>query len=249
MEISSSTWKSYIQKLRKVNDKAADLIRQYIEKNGFPSSKAEVGKLINFAYSVSTQYGEAAATLAAEMYEASAMISGKLIAPALPAMPPEIDEVARSVVGTISNNNISLVANAIARLVKRTAEDTTLENAIRDGAEFAWIPSGDTCAFCIMLASNGWQRAGKKALKKGHAEHIHANCDCTYMARFDSSVSVAGYDPDEYLQIYENAPGSTWEEKLNSMRREKYEKNKDEINAQKRAAYLEKKNASTQDGQ
>ena len=53
-----------------------------------------------------------------------------------------------------------------------------LKNAVRDGAEWAWVPHGDTCPFCITLASNGWQKASRKVLKGGHAEHIHANCDC-----------------------------------------------------------------------
>ena len=45
-----------------------------------------------------------------------------------------------------------------------------LKNALRDGAEFAWVPNGDTCAFCMTLASRGWQRASKRAIKNGHAE-------------------------------------------------------------------------------
>lgn len=76
---------------------------------------------------------------------------------------------------------------------------------IRNGAEFAWVPHGDTCAFCTMLASRGWQRASKKALKNGHAEHIHAHCDCEYAVRFGRESSVKGYDPDEYLRRYRAA--------------------------------------------
>ena len=48
----------------------------------------------------------------------------------------------------------------VSRLVKRAGADTTLKNAQRDGAEFAWVPHGDSCAFCLTLASRGWQRAG-----------------------------------------------------------------------------------------
>lgn len=120
----------------------------------------------------------------------------------------------------------------VSRLVKRASADTTLQNAQRDGARFAWVPHGDTCPFCIALASRGWQRISKTALKKGHAEHIHANCDCEYAVRFRSDTGVAGYDPDEYLRQYNDADGD-----LNAMRREHYAQNKDKINAQKRAAY------------
>jgi hypothetical protein len=130
-----------------------------------------------------------------------------------------------------------MMANAIGRLVKQTGADTTLKNALRDGAEFAWIPSGDTCAFCITLASRGWQKASKAAIKGGHAEHIHANCDCTYAIRFDSSTNVRGYDPDKYREMYDDADGSSPKPKINAMRREFYAENKEEINEQKRSAY------------
>jgi hypothetical protein len=92
-----------------------------------------------------------------------------------------------------------------------------------------------------MLASRGWQKASKKAIKEGHAEHIHANCDCTYAIRFGSDLDVAGYDPDEYRTMYDDADGVGWQEKLNSMRRGFYQENKDEINAQKRSAYEKRK--------
>ena len=130
---------------------------------------------------------------------------------------------------------------AVGRLVKRAGADTTLKNAIRDGAEFAWVPSGDTCAFCITLASRGWRRASEKALKGGHAEHIHSNCDCTYAVRFDGKSGVKGYDPEKYLATYEGAEGDTPKEKINALRRENYAAHKEEINARKRAAYAERK--------
>ncbi len=126
---------------------------------------------------------------------------------------------------------------AVGRLVKRAGADTTLRNALRDGAEFAWVPSGDTCAFCITLASRGWQRAGKEAIKDGHAEHIHSNCDCTYAIRFDGKGGVAGYDPEKYRAMYEGAEGESSQEKINALRRADYAERREEINAQKRAAY------------
>ena len=130
----------------------------------------------------------------------------------------------------------------VSRLVKRAGADTTLRNAVRDGAEFAWIPHGDSCPFCITLASNGWQKAGKKALKGGHAEHIHAHCDCEYAVRFHSGTTVAGYDPDKYYRQYREAGGD-----INAMRRIDYAARKDAINAQKRAAYAARKDSTSEE--
>ena len=143
--------------------------------------------------------------------------------PAEPAETADYGEVAKTVYGT-AKESPQQIPDAVGRLVKRTAEDTTLKNAIRDGAYFAWIPHGDSCAFCLMLASNGWQRASKKALKGGHAEHIHAHCDCTYMIKFSPEDSVEGYDPEEYQRMYDDAEGDDWQDKVNYLRREQNKK-------------------------
>lgn len=139
-------------------------------------------------------------------------------------------------VNATKRQNPANLPNGVRRLVKRAGADTTLHNAIRDGAEWAWVPHGDTCPFCIMLASNGWQKASAKLLKGGHAEHIHANCDCEFAVRFDSSTSVAGYDPEKYHRQY-RAAGSD----VNAMRRIDYAAHRERINAQKRAAYAARK--------
>lgn len=240
MEISERSWQRFIDALRKVNDTAAAKIREFLRKYGLPTTREAVNALIDYAYSVSTVYGEAAAELAAEMYDTVATISKVIVESAIPASTPEIGEVAKTIVGTLKTGNEEIVSSAIGRLVKQTGVDTTMQNAIRDHAEWAWIPHGDTCAFCITLASNGWQRASKKALKGGHAEHIHANCDCTYAIRFNRDTNVAGYDPDVYREMYYGAEGNTPTERINYMRREIYAEDSEEINEQKRSAYAKR---------
>ena len=49
--------------------------------------------------------------------------------------------------------------------------------------------------------------------------------------RFNKNTTVAGYDPEKYLQQYEDAGGN-----INAMRRANYAEHKDLINAKKRAA-------------
>ena len=87
------------------------------------------------------------------------------------------------------DQNPENLPSGVSRLVKRAGADTTLHNAVRDGAQWAWVPNGDTCPFCITLASRGWQTASQKLLKNGHAEHIHSNCDCEFAVRFHSGTS------------------------------------------------------------
>ena len=242
MEIPLSSWTEYIAILRQVNDKATELVRKYLEKYRVPQTTEEIDALIRYAYKVSTTLGEASSAAAAKMYDNIAKATKVKVPAAEPAPTPTYGEVAKTVNGMLKNNySEDAIGSSIGRLVKRTGVDTTLHNALRDGAEFAWVPQGDTCAFCLMLASNGWQRASKDAIRGGHADHIHANCDCTYAIRFDGKSGVEGYDPDKYREIYDDAEGDNWEEKLRSMERDEREAHKDEINARKRELYAEKK--------
>lgn len=87
-----------------------------------------------------------------------------------------------------------------------------------------------------MLASNGWQRASKNLLKKGHAQHIHANCDCEFAVRFSRGFDVAGYDPEAYLRQYRDA-GSD----INNWRRIDYAANRERINAAEKGGVCGKK--------
>lgn len=230
MQISAKTWNEYITRLSRLNQKAGQLMREYIGSHGTESTD----DLIAYAYGLVTKYGEGSAELACQMYDALAEAANAGVPAAEPSEPADYGEVARMVNAT-KNQNPANLPNGVSRLVKRAGADTTLKNAVRDGAEWAWVPHGDTCPFCITLASNGWQKARSKVLKGGHAEHIHANCDCEFAIRFDHNTTVAGYDPDKYLKQYRDAGGD-----INKMRRVNYAANKERINAQKRAAYAVK---------
>lgn len=232
--ISTKDWQAYIRRLTALNEKAAEEMRRYVQRNGFGNMDA----LIAYAYGLATKYGEGAAALSAAMYDAIAALEGALVPAAVTAATADYQTVAKTVQGVAKQSaNEELMGSAVGRLVKQAGADTTLQNALRDGAEFAWIPSGDTCAFCITLASRGWQRASRGAVKNGHAEHIHGSCDCTYAIRFNRSTNVRGYDPAQYLDMYEGAEGGTPKARINALRREFYAENKERINAQKRSAY------------
>ena len=243
MIITRKAWTKYITILRRLNERAADDVTQYMNKLRIDGFEGEEGAklLVDYAYGVATKYGEGAAAASCEMYDAVAALSGAKVKPAAPAATATMSDVQKAVYGTM-NMNDEVTPAAIARLVKRAGADTTLHNAIRDKAEWAWIPNGDTCSFCIALASQGWQPASRDQLDGGHAEHIHANCDCTFAIRFNDSTDVAGYHPEEYRKMYDSAdPGGSSKDKINAMRREAYQENKDKINEQKRDAYEKQK--------
>lgn len=240
MTISNQSWNRYVEQLSKLDRRAGEEMEAYIREAVDPDE----AELISYANALINKYGEGAAELAAQMYDEMAELAGVDCYPAEPAEVSTVEEITEAIRAT--KKSIPLMKQAVSRMVKLAGADTTLKNAIRDKAQFAWIPGGgETCAFCITLASRGWQNISKKAMRRGHAEHIHANCDCNYTVRFDSGTTVEGYDPDKYLEMYENAEGGTPEEKIASLRQNLNSQNREKINAQKRAAYAAKKQRET----
>lgn len=235
MKITAKAWLEYITGASSISQKAIDLMQAWIDKNG----TYDRDKLIEYANALVQHYGQASGALSCKMYEATAEAQGVTVQTAEIAALPEYEAVGKAVNGTLKQSQN--VADTVGRLVKQVGADTTLKNGRRDGAEWAWVPHGDTCAFCITLASRGWQKMSWEALKGNHAEHIHANCDCEYAIRFDGKSTVEGYDPDKYLEMYNSAKGNDSQAKINALRRANYAKNKDSINARKRELYASKK--------
>lgn len=245
MELTTA-WVKYVNRLSAIDKAATDAVGQFLtDFNQIGGSSFDYGNpkhmqaLIDYAYGVSTTYGEAAAALACEMYDAVGLESGMFLEPAIPANPADPKDVVHEIVNAAGTRNDDIVSSRVGRMVKKCGVDTVVSNAKRDGAEVAWVPRGDTCAFCITLASRGWQDANY------YVEHIHSNCDCTLATRFNNKTSIKGYDPRKYEDMYYGADldgaKPTSKNRINAMRREFYAKNKDEINANKRMNYAERK--------
>ena len=253
MTISSKAWIKYVNEMKKLDDTASDKVAKFITqfKSNYGQTfsyqnPSHMKALVNYSYGISTKFGEGATALACEMYDAIGIESGLFLEAAEPVSVATYQEVSKAMRGASAiTENDEYISSQVGRLVKQAGADTILQNAKRDGAEFAWIPNGDTCAYCLTLASVGWQKAYGSAMQNGHAEHIHGNCDCQYAVRFNSQTRVSGYDPTKYLKMYYGADldgeKPTAKNRLNALRREIYQQNKDEINAQKRSAYEKSK--------
>ena len=253
--ITAKSWDKYIGVLRRLSDRATTEMLATVDALSAQYNDGLIGlveyenTLIEYAYALATKYGEGAGAMACEMYDAIAALQGANVLPAVPAETATISEAAKTVKGTLKTGNPKIVAEATGRLVKLVGVDTMMQNALRDGAEWAWIPRGDTCAFCLTLASRGWQKASKNAIRNGHAEHVHANCDCTYAIRHNPNLDVEGYEPDKYLAMYKEAEGNTPQERINAMRRDFYNENKENINEQKRSAYAKRIERNSSDAE
>lgn len=237
MTISKKVWTNYINGLAKVSDTAKAKVIEYISKHDVSTDEGRKA-LIDYCYGISTRYGEAASAFACQMYDAVSMAEGADVEPAEPAEVASYNEVGKAVNGALKNILYAeICATSISRLVKRTGQDTTLNNAIRDVVYIAWIPSGDTCPYCLGIAAEGWRRASTKMLDGGHAEHIHGNCNCAFSIKHNKDTSYSSYQPEEYQEIFDEAEGSTKRAKMNSIRRTEYAKNREKILDQKATVY------------
>lgn len=237
MEITQAEWTRFKNMLSAINTRAVDDMMDWLESKG-GIANVSFQEMSSYGYALATKYGEASASLSAQMYDEVAAASGMTLPAAEVADTVSYTEIAKAITKVAAQTqSAQRVSDVVGRYTKRTGADTMLKNAERDGAQFAWVPSGDSCAFCIALASRGWQFISKKSFKNGHAEHIHTNCDCTYAVRFDKKTNVAGYDPQVYKDMYYGAEGNTPQEKINSMRRMQYQANPEKFRAQKRENY------------
>lgn len=84
--------------------------------------------------------------------------------------------------------------------VRRRGNQTTLHNAKRDKLRYARVPmGGETCAFCMMLASRGF--VYHSAATAGEGNHYHHDCRCKVVPGFDG-IKVEGYEVDKYKELY-----------------------------------------------
>lgn len=238
MEITKKTWSKYQKQMSAISAKAASEMDAWIIAQGGYTA-IEFEDAIAKAYAIATKYGKASASLSALMYDAIAEASNASVLPATVANTVTLGEMSKAIYGASTySQNDKYISGIVGRAVKQAGADTTLQNARRDGAEFCWVSIGETCAYCELIASLGWQHASAKTIKGDHAEHIHSNCDCQFMIRFDNSTTLQGYKPNTAL--YSETPGNTMDEKANYIRRQNYAKNSEKINEQKRIAYAKR---------
>ena len=75
-------------------------------------------------------------------------------------------------------------------------------NKPQSGVRFARVPSGgETCPFCIMLASRGAVYYSEQTA--GADGHYHANCRCRIVPSW-GLAEIEGYDPDLYYDMWKH---------------------------------------------
>lgn len=201
----------------KAYEYASSRISAFIEK--FPGAKPE--QVREFAIEVVDDavgaFGDGASSLAADMYEGMAELSGVRVKPAVidtSDVHGHIESEVRYQLGKFLSGDptgfVLACGSKASDQVARRANQTMRLNAKRDGLRYARVPmGGETCSFCAMLASRGFDF--KTAKSAGDGNHYHKGCRCKVIPGFPD-IKVEGYDPDEWLdrwRMFEEIDEST----------------------------------------
>lgn len=163
------------------------------------------------------QFGDAAAAIACSAYDVTMEELGIAVQPSAVHNPVSVDVAGRQVdylMRGLTPATFDKFAQGLAERayesVGRAANKTIIRNAERDyskGVRYARVPTGkETCGFCLMLASRGFDYTSRKAAgDMGFASNrFHDRCDCRVVAG-DELTTVEGYDPDWLYDVYLDA--------------------------------------------
>ena len=249
--ISSDAWAHYVDAHARIQSAARDELMAFF--NSLPwrtDEAAALRALCEKAADIANMYGTADATLSAAFYDELMTAYGMSYLPAeivIPNAEFDVVDVANAANAAASVEAAAVIsAGEVVKHVKRAGVQTMRNAASRDGAMWAWVCIGDTCAFCRALGSNGWQEASERIKAGNHADHIHGNCDCQFVVKPNgASLEIEGYDPDALYDEYKDADGWNSKDKVNAMRRADYTPEfAEERNRRRRELY---KQANNQD--
>lgn len=209
--ISADDFDAYSKAVADMSDGLAKRVEESILAWMAEHPEASVSECREFAKEVmggmAQVADDAAATLAAEWYDAQARAAGARLESAVTASvysPELVDDVARYQAKKLLEGDRQGFARCCAELVRNDAlkslNETIIANVGRDGGKgvrFARVMTGaENCAFCLMLASRGAVYKNRKTA--GELRRFHRGCDCKVVPGFEDdpmAVLVEGHDP------------------------------------------------------
>lgn len=212
------TSRADVEQLRLVNAEVTRLVHEHLG-NLLASINLDViapelvrDALLEAVPALVSEYGDVAATAAAQWYEETRarQIGGAYQAVLADRLPEEqIAQSVRWAVGPLWDGNVELASSklfgAVQRHISDSARQTVARNTGRDPAKprMARVPRGaKTCTFCLMLASRGFAYHSKQAA--GGLMKFHDDCDCQIVAEWGKgSHRIEGYDPDDLYRQYQ----------------------------------------------
>ncbi len=110
-------------------------------------------------------------------------------------------------------SNLAEVQEQLSALAGRRtmeyADETFTDNALRDPAHPRWalVPHAGACAWCLLIASNGFVYS-----EDGVLASRHTHCKCTPTVDFGNSPGVQGFNQKKLQRYYSTARASVEDE-------------------------------------
>lgn len=122
---------------------------------------------------------------------------------------------ARDLVEGLSEKFTRDVADLSRYYIHRSAFENMERNCARNDLRYARVPSGrETCGFCFMLSSRGFDYRSEETAGSTHAYHEH--CDCVIVPGFKdlpASEQIEGYDPEAMLDRWHDCQATVGTDK------------------------------------
>lgn len=177
-------------------------------------AKPDAVKLDLFDYvpELVSQYGDIAATVAADWFEElrdAEGVGGSFRAPLAPSVPLEQINgrlgFATRASGPLFLGDTATLTAFLSMMTNEYAlqpgRDTVMQAAHKDNAAYARVPEPGACKFCLMLASRGFVYSKSTA---GGSRKFHGKCRCNILPSWDETRARVeyGYDPDALYDLY-----------------------------------------------
>lgn len=158
--------------------------------------------LIDQAQILAARYGDASVGLAAEFFEAATGLTTRV--PGFD-LSEAVEGSVRWAAGDLFEGNSAEAQKkfrgAMQRHAKQPGRDLLFDNSDRRGVTFARVPVGDTCSWCLMLASRGFVYTSAK--NAGEMRQFHDWDDCLIVPS-DAKDLPPEYDPEKLYDLYSN---------------------------------------------
>lgn len=219
----------FSKSVERVSSSASKAFTKLAKRVDFSDWTIAAEQLREIVDAIATEYGLAASELGAQWYEycRSLQFGGRYTA--------SVEEVNHSYVMSDANRAIDrlfdgkvseaelvgLLADVVTDNVFAQSRDTVIGNLEREYARssargdklfarkcgYSRVCSAGACAFCVLLASQGFVYSSEKsATKRGDGGSYHSNCRCVAVP-FSDAKEIPGYGEllDSYEQMYREA--------------------------------------------
>ncbi len=205
-----------LTQFEQANNGIADLVEDelagFLGALNFERPEAVQVALFEFVPALVSEYGDVAASVAADWYDelrASEGVSGSFRAPLAPSMPAAqvTDRLgyATRASGPLWLGDSATLTGFLSLMTNEYAlqpgRDTVMQAAHKDKAAYARIPEPGACKFCLMLASRGFVYSKSTA---GSTKKFHGKCRCNVLPSWDETRARVeyGFDPDALYDLY-----------------------------------------------